>query len=545
MSPATILKMYLVSLFIVFLHFAAQVKYWTAPSNRYFFQWERATAAALVLDVFLIAMLVTLLAVGLRAVTRRFQLARVQRALDHLLPLALLSGLLSLFPGFFHDHPKLVPLIWMAAMLALGFSLASPRSPLVKYALNVSLVFSLAPLLLSVQILSWESWRDPPRTEFAARAAHRPTTPVFVFVFDEWSYLRSTSSGELRSLFENVRRMADRSVVFRQARSPYNHTSLSLPRLIYQNDLELARKDTQLYWVEGEEQVLSSRVPSLFQTARNHDYNTFMLGWHLPYGRLLGGQPDYCVSYRSAPAGRNVLEEMPLALQRNLQFWTDPVSRKAREEIDPRLDSRNFYRMSTRFRREMLRIIADSPPNTFAVFHVPQPHGPHVFEPDGSYAGPYSLSGPYASDYDRALRHLDFYVGEIIECFRDSGKLDKALIIMTSDHARIAEKEPLIREVPEWNRRVPLIVKLPGQESGLVTDETIATNRLRPLFEMVFSGEQDTRRLMELLLALPASLDSDGYHSASACHDGSVPTRSVAASYTKASEAGGGESEQD
>jgi arylsulfatase A-like enzyme len=156
-------------------------------------------------------------------------------------------------------------------------------------------------------------------------------------------------------------------------------------------------------------------------------------------------------------------------------------------------------------RHELFRIIADAPRNTFALFHMPPPHGPHVFEPDGTYAGPYRAGGPYVSDYERSLVYIDFYIGEIVARLREAGKFDDALIIFTSDHARIAETEPIICEDPDWNRRVPLIIKLPGQQSGLVLDYELCTNQLQPLFEAVFGGERDTTQLIDVVRQLGIS----------------------------------------
>jgi hypothetical protein len=44
-----------------------------------------------------------------------------------------------------------------------------------------------------------------------------------------------------------------------------------------------------------------------------------------------------------------------------------------------------------------------------------------------------------------------------------------------------------------------LIIKLPGGKTGRVIEKEFCTNRLQPLLEAVFAGEQDIESLLKLL----------------------------------------------
>jgi hypothetical protein len=491
------LKAYLVSLFIVFLHFGSQIRYWTDDKNRWLYGWRPMNGVALVFDMFLIAFLLALAAGGILLFTRGTSRAKLRRTIAHILPVALVSGLLSLFSlSFEHRHPNLLLAIWMVTMLVIGLSIAWPRSRLTNWAYYVCLVFSPVPFVLSIQILTWGSWYDAPRMSVDIRRSDISQSPVFLFVFDEWSCQRSTVCGDFRPTFANVRRLCGQAITFREATSPYHSTELSIPRLIYQDSFNLLWRDGAAYVQEDKSETRTTDIPSLFQLAREHNYRTALIGFRLPYNLLLGNQVDYCRSYCCAPRGKSFLEETALALYRNLRFWTDPVSRKLWAQLDPGVSSQHYYGVCAEIREDMFRIIENSPENLFALFHVPHPHGPHVICPDGTYYGPNLRME--ASDYERSLEYLDVLIGQIVERLRASDRFESALIVITSDHSNRFETDPLFRQGENWKCRVPLIVKTPQQQRAVVIDTPLCTNELRPLIEAVVNGERDPQRLVAI-----------------------------------------------
>jgi hypothetical protein len=79
-----------------------------------------------------------------------------------------------------------------------------------------------------------------------------------------------------------------------------------------------------------------------------------------------------------------------------------------------------------------------------------------------------------------------------MERLRISGKFQDALIVVTSDHGNW--------DFPgEDKRRVPLLIKLPGQASAHTIDEPFGNYRLTPIIEGVLSGtirEDDVQRIV-------------------------------------------------
>lgn len=496
-----ILKTYLVALFVVFLHFAGQIRYLTSEKNRINLLWHWHNAVALVLDLFLLALLFTVLAVAARRLSRMRDSSWLRRVAGHLFLAALLSGILAAVPSFTHRfHPAIARVAWLAGLAAMGYSLGRARSKLVQYAFNACLVFSPVAFIVSVQIISWPRWRDPPRTEFAVRPATAPKTPVFVFVFDEWSRPRSLVNGRFRLMFKNLRRLCKRAVLFPHSFSPGEETYLSLPRLLFQTDMDLVRRGGRFYWKVQGKKVPTEELPSLFHLSRQHGYNTYLAGWLLPYRRFLGDQVDYCHVYRLFPQGDGVVEEMGYCILRCTPFWTDPVSQRLWPPIAAKVTAEDRFRLSAAFREEMLALLKSCPTNSFLLFQVLLPHYPFIWNPDGTYRGADMAST--AEGYDRNLEYLDFYIGQVLETLEGAGKLDDALLVITSDHNWRFEPEPDLRADADWGRRVPLIIKLPRQRAGRVLDGRIQTNHLKPLFEAVFAGERDTPRLLQLLQRL-------------------------------------------
>lgn len=498
-----ILKTYLVALFVVFLHFAGQLRFLSSRWNRCMFLWDRHHAIARILDLFLIALLFALLAQGGARLARRRGLPGLRRVLGHLFLITVVSGLLAAFPTFSQqNHPTLTKLIWLGAMGAIGFSLARPQSRLVHHTFNFCLLFSPAAFIVSVQMLAWTPWQDPPKRDFAVRSAPCPKSPVFLFVFDAWSRPRSMASGQFRPLFKNVRKMGEQSVVFLNSLSPAESTDWSIPRLIHQTDLDLVPGDGQMLWKDREKTVPTSELPSLFQLGRDHGYNGYVLGWYLPYSRLLGGQVDYCHVCRIDFEGESIPSEMGHALIRNLMFWTDPVSKRIAKPVLEKWRLAYRRRQAIRLRREILDVLRDCPTNSFALFHLMLPHHPFMWNEDGSYREP--TVEPEPDGYERNLKCMDHYVGRVVTQLRAAGKFDDALIILTGDHSWRKDPEPSMRQGDDWQRKVPLIIKLPGQKVGAVIEDPLCTNDLKPFFEAVFAGERDPQRLLQLLRRLAA-----------------------------------------
>ena len=120
---------------------------------------------------------------------------------------------------------------------------------------------------------------------------------------------------------------------------------------------------------------------------------------------------------------------------------------------------------------------------------------------DGTYRVPYSIGDvlfggmPSAvEDYHRHLKYLDNVFGQIVQRLKLAGKYDGTMIVITSDHSWRHEPEQStgrsVNLADIGYRRVPLLIKFPGQKSSHSSNKTIYNHlALRPFIELVLRGK--------------------------------------------------------
>lgn len=506
-------KKLLISLTVVLALYGGQIASWTGQSNRYHRAWVFADAVAIVLSVSLIGLLGAVVAQLLEV----FRLKKLQSFGRGIFLLALAAGLSSWFMYLVLDAQLTAKynLVFVAAWLGIVASLVCRRKTFVRLGTKLCLVMSPLVAILFIQMLSWNDWKaevgslsdlpDVPAVELISeRPAAAQASPVYLFVFDEWSYVRSTDGGEFLPEQENIRRLCREATVFHNARSPSDSTKLSLPRIIFQADGLIRKHDARTDWdVQGD--IRPSRdAPSLFKHARDRGYRTALLGFYHPYGTILDGQLDFCRTYSHDPQSKTLSGRMGELALKNVQFWTDPLSRAAWQKIYPIAFSKHWVALNRQFQNDAGRLVKTWPDNTFAMFHWPLPHGPFIFNPDGSYRGPFTedrMKGT-PEDYKRNLVYLDRVIGELVDTLKASGKYEGSMIIITSDHSWRRDPDPAVEALSADNCRIPLIVKLPHQTVSYQSSELFCLTELAPLIGSVFQNRGDHREVYHLVQRL-------------------------------------------
>ncbi len=519
-SGQALLKKALIALVLAMLVFSKQIAFFLQEDNRYYFLWQSFDSLGLLLDVLLLAVFFWVVAV----VLGESNWARTRRVAYHLFLIVLASSVYTLIPHFIlpplsdgFRNVAVWAVIWVATLGLIAFSYISSKPPLVRYGVNFCLVFSPLVLILTYQILTvptWGSQRPGAREQLqalrkeAGDAEAPPKHPVFIFVFDEWSPKRTTEDGEFLKDFPNMRALSEQSINFTNAWSFSTHTYHSLPAILYQTDRRIQIGRGQTYWKEDGGRVPTAKAPSIMQDAKNAGYVTALEGFYLPYDRMLGDQLDYCKSGPVFATANNLEESMALSAVRNLQWLTDPLTRQSRRVLEARIQSRRWYDLSTNLLGETLELIDHSPRNIFAFFHWTVPHGPFVFNADGSYHGQYPkggfLEGLQASvdEYVRQLHYQDLVIGEIVSRLKQCGKFDDCLLIMTGDHSW--RGDPVETEknwtIDPSRRKVPLLVKIPGEKAGHMVGKTVYNNvHLRPIIDQVLLGKVDDQTILDVI----------------------------------------------
>jgi hypothetical protein len=459
------------SLSLATLLYLRQIAFWTAPKNRYYFHWQRSDTAVLVAGVLAAAALFF----GVAWLVRRLFPRQGGTVLRWLTVVLLADIVVGYGSSERAEGTNAVMAVGWAAMAGLGLYLTSgmvSRAREQGAKILAALVW-LAPISLA-QMLLWKPWNVRPtveaRTEARAHARQEPRTPVFIFVFDDWSFQRSYEGGELLPELRNLRRFAARSLEFTDAHSPSTKTTTSLPRFLFQARGELEIGNGAATWVLGDSAVPSTAVPSLLTAAGARGYKTSITGFYLPYRAILGeDEADVVTSGVHVPKGRTFPERFRIMALRNLDFLSDPLSQWLWMRWYARAYSENWARLNYDMRRDVTRLIRESSDSTFALVHWPLPHGPFVLNEDGSYRGPFKgkrMDGS-PSEYRRHLRALDHTFGAIVAEMEAVGAFESALIVMTSDHSWKAEPEERYREQVGARTWVPLLVKLPHQRVSM------------------------------------------------------------------------------
>ncbi len=501
--------------------FAKQVAFLLVEDNRYFFLWRFKDTAGVIVDMLiLMAVLVAVTLLCRRSVW-------AERLWNRVLVIMITSGVITLFPIWLLPPMSMNAYrLWVVVLAACVVSLFWRRLPVVPaFAVGSMILSPLVPILW-VQLLIAHSWSNDLESGRAAAAPaltatpERPSTvPIFLMVFDEWSLVRSAPDGVFLPELTNSRALAAQSLTFSEAWSYSSHTYHSVPAIFYQMDQRIEVAPGQTVLEDKGRQVATSTIPSLLGRARERGYHTALEAFYLPYKQIFGDQVEYERSLTSFPRGDSFAESMKLSAVRNLNWVVEPFLRDRRRAYEAKLQSEWWYTMTHRMVDESLALIDAMPRNSLVAFHWPIPHGPFVINEDGTYNGQYpfgdilkGLSGEHAQpeDYLRHLKYHDLVIGQLVDRLKRAGKFDDALIIMTGDHAW--RPDPIYTN-PNWKsdparRHVPLIIKLPHQQTGQLLTKTVYNNlSLEPIIEAALDGslqsESDGLALIEQLPELP------------------------------------------
>jgi hypothetical protein len=504
-SKRRLLEKSAVALLVATLFFYQQLGSLFRKQNLFYFHWELS-------DAFAILLLIVLLAAGavvIRILLDSMGWQRTVKIYNHFFLLILAMLLAGEFVvQLMHEHSGgWARLCYLTLVGVIGFSLGFVGNRLVPYAKLVCLVFSPFVAIIFCQVLLLETWgtKEESRNTLLVTTSSPSSVerrnvsssqqnrfPILFVVFDAWSSAGSMEDGRFLSHFTHLSELSDRSLVFSQAHSPGHTTQLSIPSILYQAELDIENEKTG-FWDPEKPIKEPEKSPGLFELAKQHGYQTALVGYYFPYRKIFGDHLDYNFSRSHVPKGSSISESMLVYLVRNFSYLPDPLNiwELVYERLNRPFYSQNWFNLNKRQLDELLWLIDNSAANTFSFVHFAFPHRPYVFRADGTYFGHSGTDERGPSDlggYRRHLEFLDLMIGRITESLHVSGKFNKTLLIVTADHGI---QDPTGGPLDPDLTRVPLIVKLPGQERGYTVDEPFTNNRLKPLIEQVLRGEVD------------------------------------------------------
>lgn len=360
-----------------------------------------------------------------------------------------------------------VPLIVfvVALLAAAGYLVYRFRPPLARGAASLLLVF-LPAVLLTFGKTAWVGWAEArgesPAIEVEAPEEKnaRPARRVVWMVFDSLDYRLAIEERPASLTLPNLDRLLGESFSTTHAVSPAPVTRRSMAALILGRMVARALPvgaDDLLIWFEREEPpVRWSDQPNIFSRAKEAGYRSAVTGWYHPYCGLLRGSVVRCRwwPHEVTLTDRPVLQAMGEFIRMSVPPWArvdffawvgvNVMADSRRSHIDKYLGTLDTG----------LRDVSD-PSLGLVLVHWPVPHVPYIYD---RATGELTLTPDPQEGYLDNLALMDRALGQTLGALRQSGTLDRTVIIVTSDHPWgwpdiiDGKRDP----------RVPFIVRLPG-----------------------------------------------------------------------------------
>jgi len=480
-APSGWVRPFAVSISWATLMLLSAISIWTDNTNRFFYFWQRSDGVAVIGAILLLGTCGFLLYRAAQALQNRTLMRCGAVAFILTLVDAVLAYVLA---DIKVQHDVRDALIWAGCSAVALIATLATQWRLVRGAVNACLFMLPLTGILCLQMLSWPSWDTRTgQLERRSTAGIAPKRPVFLFIFDEWSQQRSEQSGQYLPFFRHLRQLASQATVYTRALSDGMDTDVSLPRILYSQIGDLLADGNHLLWRLGEINRPATDVSNIFQLGRRHGYSTAMLGYYLPYRALLGDEVDFVASSPHVAKSDSWVGKVVQTLLSGEVFLPDPANRWIGRRLSEQLLSRHWVSLNHQMQEQFRNVLLEAGAQSFVVVHFPLPHGPFVYNSDGSYRGAFRgrPTDGTPADYERSLRYLDTIVGDFTREIERAGLFDSALVILTSDHAWRMDPDTTRMAQPDAYRRVPLIVKWPGQNASSVIDSPFCLSGLRSL----------------------------------------------------------------
>lgn len=351
---------------------------------------------------------------------------------------------------------------------------------------GLQLLFPLVPIVLAQG--AWKALHTD-LSAFAAKSpARRIDDPaqagprVLWILFDEWDQ-RLTFEDRRRDLLlpelDSFRRTA---IYVPNSLPPSSRTLCSVPALLTGRSVSdaqiLTAEDLFLSFDDGAPGGMWSRESSIFTDVRDSGLNVSVVGWYLPYCRALGADLTACwwwdMSLQHNSVGdrlREILPNQALSLLETTQLAPGWASRATQRQ------ARTYSEILDRALTE-----ASDRRHGFVFMHLPVPHSPHTYD---RRTQSFTLYNSPIAGYWDSLALLDKSLGELRRAMEHFGVWDSTAILLSSDHWNRSSRGLDGRE----DHRVPFLLKLPGQDSGLVVEERIQTILTRDLLRAIVRRE--------------------------------------------------------
>ncbi|MBI3670307.1 MAG: sulfatase-like hydrolase/transferase [Acidobacteria bacterium] len=302
-------------------------------------------------------------------------------------------------------------------------------------------------------------------------SARKPTTRVLWLLFDEMDQRLTFSERPTSLRLPEIDRLHNEALSASEAYPPAATTVVSMPALMTGKPVTASRlagrNQMVVTFAGGTQEVDWSSQDNVFSEARQAGFRTALVGWYLPYCRVIPAAFTSCFWQPSdAPASG---QSLTAAMWRQI-CYSLPWEAK-RDHI--------FAYFSI---LEHAQIVANDPELDLVLVHWPIPHAPAIYD---RRAGRFRFVSHNRDWYLDNLALVDRTVGQLRRAMEASGLWDQTTILLTSDHSWRWSANLDGKTDP----RVPLILKLARHKEPLYYARPFETLLLHDLLLALLRGE--------------------------------------------------------
>ena len=271
--------------------------------------------------------------------------------------------------------------------------------------------------------------------------------------------------------FDRLRR---ESLYADAAHPPAGTTDVSMPALITGRPVvgvvPVSPIDLELTFADGKTALWSTQ-PNVFSRTRVFGYDTALVGWELPYPRVLGNALGIA-DWRPSPAYEQTRgETVSEALWNQWGSLAPPVHVR-------RLFGQRVAELGDR----AIRIASDGRFG-LVLLHLPLPQPPGIYDRVTGRLTPWNFTGA-ETEYLDNLALADRVVGELRRGLERARLLDRTWIVVSSDRWWRASKRP----DGQVDHRVPFLVRSPEGDRTAHVDGAFSTLSTHDLILAILRG---------------------------------------------------------
>ena len=310
---------------------------------------------------------------------------------------------------------------------------------------------------------------------------------VVWIIFDEMDYRVVFDQRPAGLPLPEFDRLQGQSLFATSALSPADVTIMSMPALILGQRISAVSYDDtcdlSITFADTGATTTWSGQPSVFSEARKLGVNTALVGWYIPYNRMLGNSLNFCDWYafpRYEPARAETFKA-------NLGLQIRSLSGA--------FNTRWLFIKMLRDGLQTSLSLATNSTYGLTLLHLPTPHRPGVYRPNNGDFSVFSTSK--VTGYFNNLVFADRELGALRRAMEATGEWDKTWLIVSADHSwRESGLYDKKRDV-----RVPFLVKTPGANEPMIYSQSFNTIVTHDLILAILRGEvtnqPDTSRWLD------------------------------------------------